>query len=96
MLVIVPKGDRDESYFSALAAMMALLLAFYASAEVRVAQTKPPPVKRCDQVVSEFKASCLKSCDIYKETRKTQCTSACNDAGQLKLRKIQCEAGRKA
>jgi hypothetical protein len=63
--------------------------------ETRTAiQAKPLPQKSCDEIVSNYQKSCLKACETYKETRKTQCQAACNDSGQLRLRKIQCEAGR--
>lgn len=51
--------------------------------------------KSCDQVVDDYKTSCLKTCETYSSTRKTQCEAACKDDGQLRLRKIQCEANRK-
>lgn len=63
----------------------------------QLAQTdKKIPVKSCDEVVNEYLKSCLKSCETYKETRKTQCDAACNDSNQLRSRKAQCEASRKA
>ena len=61
------------------------------------AQSKPKlPIKSCDEVVNDYQRSCLKSCETYKETRKIQCDAACNDSNQLRLRKTQCEEGRKA
>jgi hypothetical protein len=52
-------------------------------------------VQSCEDIVRDYQRSCLKSCESYKETRKTQCEAACNDSEQLRLRRLQCEAGRK-
>ena len=63
--------------------------------EIAVSQANKIQVKSCDQVVSDYQSSCLKSCETFQATRKTQCQAACNDSGQLRLRKSQCEASRK-
>lgn len=75
-----------------------MLLSIEASATEQLAQAtkKDIPVKSCDEVVSDYQNSCLKSCETYQGARKTQCNAACNDPDQLKLRKAQCEAGRKS
>lgn len=85
-----------KDFHSSLGALVLSITAIFLGSTA-LAQDKPKiPVKDCDEVIREYQKSCLKTCETYKETRKTQCEAACNDPGQLRLRKQQCEASRKS
>ena len=58
-------------------------------------EPKQPPIdqRSCRQVYKDWNQSCLMACDIYQQqTRKIQCTSACNDPNEQRRRVSQCES----